>query len=107
MQDTQIEKARSSDLPDIMSLIAQEDMSPDNHLTLSDVNELFEKFCTNPWHELYVAKQQANIVGTFSLLAVQHLAHNGGRSLIVEDLVVKTELQGEGIGRKMMEFAIT
>jgi GNAT superfamily N-acetyltransferase len=48
----------------------------------------------------------ARIVGTFSLFVVQHISHNGGRSLVIEDIVVKTELQGKGIGRSMMEFAI-
>jgi GNAT superfamily N-acetyltransferase len=106
MINVEIEKAQTSDLPSIMRLIGQDDMSPDNHLDSEEVEKLFNDFHSNPWHELYIAKQQANIIGTFSLLVVQHLSHNGGRSLIVEDVVVKTEFQGKGIGRKMMEFAI-
>jgi len=106
MTNIQIEKAQTSDLANIISLIGQADMSPDNHLTPQEVRDLFEDFRSNPRHELYVAKQQTNVLGTFSLLVLQHLSHNGGRSLIVEDVVVKTEFQGKGIGRKMMEFAI-
>lgn len=106
MIDVEIEKAQASDLPSIMGLIGQDDMSPDNRLSSQEVEKLFDDFRANPWHELFIAKQQANIIGTFSLLVVQHFSHNGGRSLIVEDVVVKTELQGKGIGRRMMEFAI-
>jgi len=106
MINVEIEKAQASDLPSIMGLIGQDDMSPDNRLTSQEFEKLFDALRANPWHELYIAKHQANIIGTFSLLALQHLSHNGGRSLIVEDVVVKTEFQGKGIGRKMMEFAI-
>jgi GNAT superfamily N-acetyltransferase len=106
MINVEIEKAQTSDLAGITGLIGQDDMSPDSRLDSHEVEKLFKDFCANPWHELYVAKQQENIIGTFSLFIVQHLSHNGGRSLIVEDVVVKTEFQGKGIGRKMMEFAI-
>jgi GNAT superfamily N-acetyltransferase len=66
----------------------------------------FNDFRANLWHELYIAKQQTTVIGTFSLFVVQRLSHNGGRSLIVEDVVVKAEFQGKGIGRQMMELAI-
>jgi GNAT superfamily N-acetyltransferase len=107
MHSLLIERARYSDLPAILQLIEQPDMSPDIHLTPDGLAALFDSINANPWHELYTVRQENEIVGTFSLLFVQHIAHNGGRSLVVEDVVIKTELQGKGIGRYIMEFAIT
>jgi hypothetical protein len=72
--NVEIEKAQASDLPSIMGLIGQDDMSPDNRLDSQEVERLFKDFRANPWLELYVAKEQTHIIGTFSLLVVQHLS---------------------------------
>ena len=106
MQQVQIEVATRADLADILSLIGQPDMSPDNNLSLAEAAALFERMQANPAQKLYVAKLGTVSIGAFSLLTVQHLSHNGGLSLIIEDVVVKTEQQGQGVGRQMVEFAI-
>jgi GNAT superfamily N-acetyltransferase len=107
MQRLQIEIAKASDLPSIMRLISQPDMSPDNRLTEEEVFAFYERLRSNPWHELYVVRQEEpEIIGTLSILGLPSFCHNGDCSLIIEDVVVKTELQGKGIGRRMMEFAI-
>jgi GNAT superfamily N-acetyltransferase len=106
MQHVQIEVATRADLADILSLIGQPDMSPDNNLSLAEAAALFERMQANPAQKLYVAKLGTVSIGAFSLLTVQHLSHNGGLSLIIEDVVVKTEQQGQGVGRQMVEFAI-
>ena len=47
------------------------------------------------------------IVGSFALLIMDNLGHLGAPSAIVEDVVVDPALHGCGIGRQMMEFALT
>ena len=49
---------------------------------------------------------QGEIVGTFALLIMDNLAHKGTPSGIVEDVAVRSEWQGKGIGKQMMEYAI-
>jgi GNAT superfamily N-acetyltransferase len=55
---------------------------------------------------LYVAKINNKIVGTFELLIMDNLAHKGRSSGIIEDVVVDSKYRSQGIGSKMMEFAI-
>ena len=105
MNQLKIREAQLSDLPKIMKLINQSDMSPDNHLTDSDARILFENITRTDCHKIYVVFSDTTLVGTFALVAIQSLTHNGGRSAVLEDIVVKSSLQGQGARRKMMAFA--
>jgi GNAT superfamily N-acetyltransferase len=46
------------------------------------------------------------IVGTFELMIMDNLAHSGMPSGIVEDVVVRPGFRSQGIGKKMMQFAL-
>lgn len=105
MEDLIIRLANNSDMLDIMSLIGQSDMSPDNNLSEAKVNELFRTITSNPFHKLYAVELESEIIGTFALITVQQLSHNGARSMIIEDIVVKFNFQGQGIGKNIMDFA--
>ena len=59
-----------------------------------------------PNYTLYVAEVDRQIVGSFALLIMDNLGHLGAPSAIVEDVVVDPALQGQGIGRAMMDFAV-
>jgi GNAT superfamily N-acetyltransferase len=52
-----------------------------------------------------VALADGKIVGTFALLVMDNLAHRGARSAILEDVVVDEGLRGQGIGKRMMDYA--
>ena len=106
MNASGISLAKAADLPGILALIKQQDMSPENAFSQEEGVALFARMKSNPWHEIYVARTDGDIVGTFSLLVNQLFSHNGGRALIVEDVAVKKSCQGKGIGRAMMEFAV-
>lgn len=53
-----------------------------------------------------MAEKERVIVGTFALLIMDNLAHQGMPSAIVEDVAVQTTIQGQGIGKLMMKFAM-
>jgi GNAT superfamily N-acetyltransferase len=59
-----------------------------------------------PNYKVYVAKVDDVIVGTFALAVMDNLAHLGTRSGLIEDVVVKTDFQGKGIGKQMMEYSM-
>jgi GNAT superfamily N-acetyltransferase len=106
MNTVTVREAVKADMPSVMKLIGQSDMSPDNELTLAQADELFEKITATGYHRLYVAELDSSIVGTFALVVVQQLSHNGARSVILEDIVVRSDLQGHGIGNQIMKSAI-
>lgn len=100
-----IREAVPDDIEDLMELVEQSDMSPDNTLSTEEARDLFGKITDTGCHKIYIAKLNASIVGTFALIVVQSLTHNGGRSCVIEDVVVQKDLQGHGLGRQMMNFA--
>jgi len=59
-----------------------------------------------PDYQVYVAEIDGEIVGTYALAIMDNLAHKGSKSGLIEDVVVSQAYQRQGIGRKMMEYAI-
>jgi len=104
-----IRKATVADLPDILSLYAQPDMDNNKVTTLANAQSLFEQFSHYPHYHLYVAcypSANQKIVGTFALLVMHNMGHQGSPSAIVEDVVVSTSYQSQTIGSQMMAYAL-
>lgn len=97
---------QKEDLPDILALYAVEDINNGNVLPLRDAENIFNKIQSYPNYKIYIAKCNKNIVGTFSLAIMDNLAHMGRPSGLVEDVVVEKEMRSQGIGKKMMEYAL-
>jgi len=51
-----------------------------------------------------VAEGDGRIMGSFALLVMVNLGHQGTPSAIVEDVVVSQSHQEQGVGRSMMAF---
>lgn len=106
MHTVSIRRAIAADLPAVLSLMGQPDMDGDHVLSVSAAQAIFADISNHPHQEIYVALVEAEVVGTFSPVIMNHLSHHGARLLIIEDVVVKTSRQGDGIGRQMMMFAV-
>ena len=98
--------ADSGDLPCVLALYAQPDLDDGHVLPIHEAERLFARFSHYPNYTLYVAEKDGRIVGSFALLIMDNLGHLGAPSAIVEDVVVDPALQGQGIGRAMMDFAV-
>lgn len=101
-----IRPARPTDLPGVLSLYAQPAFDNGHVLPLEDAARIHARFARYPDYILYVAEHDRQIVGSFALLIMDNLGHQGAPSAIVEDVVVDPALQTEGIGRRMMDFAM-
>lgn len=101
-----IRKASAADLPAILALYAQPDMDGGKGLSVAEAEGLFSRLQSYPNYKIYAAVADDQVVGVFSLLIMDKLAHRGTPSSIVEDVVVRQDLQGQGIGRRMMAFAL-
>lgn len=101
-----IREANNEDLSGILEIYNQSDM--DNGMTLSkeQAKVIFEKISTYPNYKIFVAVTDKKIIGTFALAIMDNLAHMGATSGLIEDVVVKTKWQGNGIGKQMMKYAV-
>jgi len=104
--EIKIRKAEEGDLPQILNLYAQPDMDDGKALSLEDAKNLFNKLKKYPEYKIFVAIYENKIIGTFSLLIMDNLVHEGTPSGIVEAVAVDPKYQGVGIGKKMMQFAM-
>ncbi len=104
---TSIDKATAADLPCVLRLYAENEITPGDVLQLSDAQAIWKQFSTYPNYKLYVARIAGEIVGTFALLIMDNLAHRGAKSGVVEDVIVGAKFQDRGIGKQMMRFALT
>lgn len=98
-------EASKKHLPQILRLYA-EVLDKGEVLTADDAEIIFDKILSYPNYKVYVLEIDNQVVGTFALLIMDNLAHLGTPSGIVEDVVVSENFQGNGIGKKMMMFAV-
>jgi predicted N-acetyltransferase YhbS len=71
-----------------------------------DYRRVFDEISAMPGHELLVAEEQGEVVGSVVLLIVPNLSHEALPWAVVENLVVDQRYQGKGLGRILMEYAI-
>jgi GNAT superfamily N-acetyltransferase len=101
-----IREAGIKDLPDILALYKQPDMDNGEVLPIEQAETIFKKMEAYPDYKIYIAISGGEVVGTFALAIMDNLAHMGTPSGLIEDVVVKTEWQGKGIGKQMMKYAM-
>jgi GNAT superfamily N-acetyltransferase len=102
-----IRQATAADLPGVLSLHSQPAIDNGNVLSIQNAEQLFAQFSHYPNYRLFVACDDQTVLGTFSMLIMHNLAHQGAPSAVVEDVVVSDAHQSQGIGRNMMNHAMT
>ena len=100
-----IRMADEQALPGVLALYAQDDMDG-NCLELEQAASILEKMNSYPDYGVYVAERDGDIVGTFTLAVLDNLVHKGAKTGIIESVAVRTDLQGQGIGKAMMQYAL-
>ncbi len=100
-------EATSGDLPQVLRLYAQPGFDDGDVLALDEAERILARMAAYPDYKLYVAEHGGNIVGTFALLVMDNLGHRGRPSAVIEDVAVAPECQRQGVGRRMMEHALT
>jgi ribosomal protein S18 acetylase RimI-like enzyme len=101
-----IRPATADDLPGVLALYAQPDMDNGKVMALEEAAQVWAQFSRYPNYRLYVACEGEAVMGTFALLVMHNLGHQGTPSAIVEDVVVHVAHQSQGLGRDMMHHAM-
>ena len=71
-------------------------------LDKNKANEILKKIKQNPNHIIYVAIDNKKVVGSTTLLIEQKFIHDGGLVGHIEDVVVRKDYEGNGIGIKLV-----
>lgn len=104
MAEITLRPAHDDDLEYLLKILPVLD-NGETLLSLNAIRAIFATIKANSNQYLFVAEQNAELVGALILVIVQQFSHAGGKSLIVEDVMVSQSHQGQGVGRQMMQFA--
>ena len=71
-------------------------------LDKNKAKEILKKIKQNPDHIIHVAIDDKKIVGSTTLFIEQKFIHDGGLVGHIEDVVVRKDYEGQGIGMKLV-----
>ena len=73
-----------------------------SNLDKNKAKEILKKIKQNTNHIIYVAIDNKKIIGSTTLLIEQKFIHDGGLVGHIEDVVVRKDYEGKGIGIKLV-----
>ena len=101
MSELIIRKIIESDLENGF-LESLDNLRQTSNLEQNSVKNILKKILENENHIIHVAELDGKIVGSTTLLIEQKFIHEGGIVGHIEDVVVKKEFEGQGIGMKLV-----
>ena len=103
--ELQIREAAEDDVAAILRVYSEAGIQ-DESFTPEEAKTCFQRLAAYPNCKLFVAAEDEEIVGAYSLLVMDNLAKRGRPSGVVEDVAVLPLWQGRGVGRAMMHHAL-
>jgi GNAT superfamily N-acetyltransferase len=101
--------ATRADVPAILALLADDEVSrtrPVPEDADARVWAAYEAIDADPRNELIVADDGGAVVATCQLTFTPSLSRGGAERMTIEAVRVRADLRGEGIGRRMMRWAL-
>jgi GNAT superfamily N-acetyltransferase len=102
--------AMRADLPSIVRMLADDDLGSQRERYESPLPEYyysaFEQVEDDPNHELIVAEQNGEVIGTLHLMFLPSISYQGGLRAQVESVRVDKRFQSQGIGSEMMKWTM-
>lgn len=87
-------------------LSSLDSLSRTSRMDPSRARRVFCKIDSNPDHTVLVAVLDGRVVGATTLLLESKFIHDGGIVGHIEDVAVRADMQGRGIGRSLVLAAV-
>jgi GNAT superfamily N-acetyltransferase len=116
--ELEFRQALESDLPNILSLLADDQLGSKREDDSTPINQVYIKafklIDSDPNNELIVAESTTNkgsgtekeIAGILQLTFIPYLTYQGSLRCLVEGVRVHKNYRGKGVGTKLFEWAI-
>jgi GNAT superfamily N-acetyltransferase len=100
--------ARREDVPAIVAMLADDPLGATREGDPADerYQAAFDRIDANPYDELIVAERDGKVVGTMQLTYLAGLSRLGAERCQIEAVRVAAAMRGQGLGRKMIQWAI-
>ena len=105
MKEIDIRLAKKQDLPILNRLYA--DMDERSLMSDKEITAIWNQIEQVPNHYIYLAYLEDKEIGTFSLLFMPTMMHQGfHRSAILDSVTIATAYRRQGFGKQMMQKAL-
>ncbi len=108
--DLNFRKAIKSDIPNLVALLADDDLGAqreDNSLPVNqryiDIFECIDKDANN---ELTVVESNGGLVGMLQLTFIPYLTHTGSWRCLIEGVRISRNYRGQGMGTRFINWSI-
>lgn len=102
--------AMRADLPSIVRMLADDDLGSQRERYEQPLPQsyysAFEQIDRDPNHELIVAEQAGEVIGTLHLMFLPSISFQGGLRAEIESVRVVKRFQSQGIGTQMMKWTM-
>ncbi|TDB75610.1 GNAT family N-acetyltransferase [Micromonospora sp. KC723] len=101
-------EAVRADLPAILALLADDVLGVTRDTP--DVDEAYERafadITADPRNQQIVAERAGELIGCLQLTYIPGLGRHGAERALIESVRVRSDLRGQGLGRRLMEWAV-
>jgi GNAT superfamily N-acetyltransferase len=107
MTNLEIVEATRTDVPALVSLYEAAGIDAPGEHSPAQAFAAWDRLQREvPTARVLIARQQGRSVATLTFFVLPLLAHGGAPEALVEDVAVHPDVQGQGIGRALMEHAM-
>ncbi len=82
--------------------VRRQELDSEAYLSQEKMRAIWQNMQKYPDYKVYVMLSNDKIVGTFSLLIGDNLAHSGASFAVLDNMVVNPDCRRQGIGKKMI-----
>ena len=83
-------------------LLSLDSLRQTSQIKPKKANSIYDKIAKNHDQVIYVAVEGTKIIGSACILIEQKFIHEGGKVGHIEDVAVRKEFQGKGVGQKLV-----
>ena len=102
MTEIKIRRLRKQDLANGF-LHSLDSLRKASDLGTRKAQSIYDKVSSDPNTAIYVAVIGSKVVGAATIIIEQKFIHGGGKAGHVEDVAVAKEMQGKGVGQKVVQ----
>ncbi|MEV0152440.1 GNAT family N-acetyltransferase [Micromonospora sp. NPDC050686] len=108
MTDVTLREAVRADLPAVVALLADDMLGKARDFT--EVDEAYERafadITADARNHLIVADRGGELIGCMQITYIPGLGRHGAERSLIESVRVRSDLRGQGLGRRMMAWAV-
>jgi len=104
-----IRPCRADDLPAVIAMLADDVLGAARETAggaAAAYERAFEAITAQSGNTVYVAEEKGRVIGCFQLTMIPNLTFEGGLRAQIEGVRVSARARGQGVGEKMMAYAI-